>query len=369
MFNSNLLSIICTAVISAVIVYFIMKNQNKESTKDEFKSIHTFPSPIKEVIDNFLTETECNEIIELSKPRLNKSTVGFDTNGNYRSRQTMDADLGLEETNGLSKITTLAEKLTGYPRSNFEPFNIVNYQQNNFFKYHTDSCNPFNDEKYKDCLDQTHTSGGRHYTILVYLNSNYVGGETHFPEIKTTIKRPTGSIMLFENYQQNTIESNKQAIHAGTPVIGGEKWILNLWIRDKIFDPDVAITVDPDMDYYKPQHQEDPDQSEPDQSEPDQTDPDQTEPVDLDDQSDHQDQQEQINNTLSNNLPSKKPLHFDNIFDNNQQQPMPQSMQQPMPQQMQQGMPQPMQQGMPQSMQQRMPQQPNQMFQTVYNKI
>ena len=122
MFNSNLLPIICTAIISAAIVYFIMKNQNKESTKDEFKSIHTFPSPIKEVIDNFLTETECNEIIELSKPRLNKSTIGFDTNGNYRSRQTMDADLGLEETNGLSKITTLAEKLTGYPRSNFEPF-------------------------------------------------------------------------------------------------------------------------------------------------------------------------------------------------------------------------------------------------------
>ena len=82
--------------------------------------------------------------------------------------------------------------------------------------------------------------GGRKYTVLIYLNDDYEGGETHFKILDTKIKGNTGDIVFFKNMLKDSQQSDPNSIHSGTPIKSGEKWLLNLWIRDRPYNLDYS---------------------------------------------------------------------------------------------------------------------------------
>jgi predicted 2-oxoglutarate/Fe(II)-dependent dioxygenase YbiX len=69
------------------------------------------------------------------------------------------------------------------------------------------------------------TSVGRIISALVYLNSDYDGGELEFPNFKIKIKPEPGMLILFP--------SNFAYSHIAHPVTLGTKYSLVTWIKDR----------------------------------------------------------------------------------------------------------------------------------------
>ena len=64
-------------------------------------------------------------------------------------------------------------------------------------------------------------------TVILYLNDGFQGGQTEFPLLGITVTPRQGDLLYF-HYPTDTAD---QLLHAGLPVIAGEKRIATLWIR------------------------------------------------------------------------------------------------------------------------------------------
>jgi len=190
--------------------------------------------PILGFVNNVLTPKECNEIIELGKQVVEPSIVGFDMQTDNSVRNSSHGWLESEKHPALLRVSLMLEHLTGFPRINQEPFQIVKYGPGQYYKYHLDSCNPEADD-YEHCIENAKESGFRKYTFIIYLNDDYEGGTTHFSEINKHIKGKKGQAVYFKNIKDNNIDSEPISLHAGTEVRKGYKWIINCWIRTKAY--------------------------------------------------------------------------------------------------------------------------------------
>lgn len=74
-------------------------------------------------------------------------------------------------------------------------------------------------------------SNDRIATLIVYLNDGFSGGETEFPLLDLKITPKRGRALYFEYKYIDDI--NRSTLHAGLPIIKGEKWIITIWIRQK----------------------------------------------------------------------------------------------------------------------------------------
>jgi prolyl 4-hydroxylase len=66
----------------------------------------------------------------------------------------------------------------------------------------------------------------------MYLNAPKEGGGTAFPNIGLTVTAKKGSAVYFENVDLNG-HVDTQTLHAGLPVLAGEKWIATKWLRER----------------------------------------------------------------------------------------------------------------------------------------
>ncbi len=85
----------------------------------------------------------------------------------------------------------------------YEPLRVYRYEVGHHFGLHS---------------DQSYARGDAHslLTLLVYLDDDFDGGETEFPEQATTIVPRTGSALWFQH----------ALLHAGTRVTRGTKHVL-----------------------------------------------------------------------------------------------------------------------------------------------
>lgn len=73
-------------------------------------------------------------------------------------------------------------------------------------------------------------------TALVYLNSGYEGGHTAFPATGISYRGELGDAIVFRNVLDDGRPDHK-SVHAGLPVISGEKYLASRWIRSRpVFD-------------------------------------------------------------------------------------------------------------------------------------
>jgi prolyl 4-hydroxylase len=84
--------------------------------------------------------------------------------------------------------------------------------------------------------------GARFGTLLLYLNEGMAGGETSFPRWSNaetfhelSIKPEVGKAVLFYS-QLPDGNLDDLSHHAAKPVTDGEKWLINLWTWDPIYD-------------------------------------------------------------------------------------------------------------------------------------
>jgi prolyl 4-hydroxylase len=53
-------------------------------------------------------------------------------------------------------------------------------------------------------------------TLVLYLNDDFTGGETHFDEVGKTIQPKPGMALLFQH----------RVLHTASPVLSGEKFVM-----------------------------------------------------------------------------------------------------------------------------------------------
>lgn len=232
--KTNLTYLILLVFLIIIIIFYILtsKNTNLKEPWINILNMKKYPKPILGFKDNVLSKKECKELINLAKLKCEPSIVGFNNKFNKSSRYSYHGWISHDHSPLVEKITLLCERLSGVSRKNFEKFQLVYYPPGGFYKYHLDSCNKLASD-YNDCLKNGNKKGFRWGTILFYLNDDFSGGSTHFPNINTEIPAKQGRCVMFKNLKDNTNESDEKSLHAGMEVKNGTKYIINCWIRTK----------------------------------------------------------------------------------------------------------------------------------------
>jgi prolyl 4-hydroxylase len=114
---------------------------------------------------------------------------------------------------------------------NGELLSILRYQTSQEYKPHHD----YLEEDTHD-YSKVKASGQRVATLLTYLNEGYEGGETAFPKRNIAYKGQTGDALYFKNVDHKGHPADT-SLHAGRPIVSGEKWLATLWCREKPFWP------------------------------------------------------------------------------------------------------------------------------------
>ncbi len=195
----------------------------------ECSIVFTLSSPNVAVIDGILSDKECDQLISLSRSKLKRSEViDRASGGNQVSlvRTSEGAHFELGENAVVQLLEKRIEALTGFPVVNGEPLQILHYGVGGEYLAHHDYFDPV-DPGSKTHLDR---GGQRLATMVIYLNDVPLGGGTGFPDIEMTVRPRKGSCVYFEYCNQNNQLDNR-LLHAGLPVVKGDKWIATKWIR------------------------------------------------------------------------------------------------------------------------------------------
>ena len=102
-----------------------------------------------------------------------------------------------------------------------EALTVLRYRPGQQFRLHS------------DILPQVRNQ--RVATVLVYLNDDFTGGETSFPDHGLVIRPRVGDAIIFDNVDAAG-HALATARHAGEPVRSGVKWLATRWIRARPFD-------------------------------------------------------------------------------------------------------------------------------------
>jgi predicted 2-oxoglutarate/Fe(II)-dependent dioxygenase YbiX len=120
----------------------------------------------------------------------------------------------------------------GYPMQHFETPMVLHYTVGQQITPHFD----FIDAKASDYADQIREQGQRMITFLLYLNDDYDGGETTFPELGIVHRGTAGGGLYFINAHAD-LTPNRSMLHTGSPPVRGEKWVVSQFIVSKRLRP------------------------------------------------------------------------------------------------------------------------------------
>ena len=166
------------------------------------------------VIKNFISGEVCDFLINTDTSSFHVSRVGSGVT-QQDNRHSKNRMVSLTEY-GVSEIYEKCSKFTNMPLSHIEQLSVVKYEEGGFFLDHKDA----------------EPSVPRQYTIILYLNDDYEGGETEFPLLKKKYKLKKGDALFFNNYDTYG-NISEQSTHRGNKVISGVKYICNVWIHSE----------------------------------------------------------------------------------------------------------------------------------------
>lgn len=197
-------------------------------------------SPQCALFGNFLSQTECEELIALAKATMQRSMVidvesgASGVNMAHRSSDSTFIEHGSSQL--VSRMQERAALLVGCPVTHFEHTAVTRYGAGHKFGEHVD---------YLHHADSPHPpvfgdEGDRVATLIVYLNEVQEGGATVFPVAGLEVRPQRGSALYF-SYLEAGQSMDAASLHAGAAIDKGEKWIATIWMHARPFSaPEVA---------------------------------------------------------------------------------------------------------------------------------
>jgi prolyl 4-hydroxylase len=181
---------------------------------------------------NFIPASWCSFFIRLSAEKLKPALVYDAANKrNYRAqtRTNSIAEFNLMENDFIHFL--MQERMSracGVPMNHMEGTAILNYQPGEESSNHFD----FVDPGMTNYAQEIAENGQRIITFLIYLNADYEGGTTDFPLLGLSNKGKLGEGLYFVNALPDGT-ADKRTLHAGSPPVSGQKWIVSQFIRNR----------------------------------------------------------------------------------------------------------------------------------------
>jgi prolyl 4-hydroxylase len=197
----------------------------------QFQPVISISSPRVMVFDKLLSDTECDSLIALSEAKMYQSTVVDPATGQHvphPERISRGTHLEHQTSDVVKAIEARITQLFGFALNQQEAIQILHYQVGGEYKPHYDFFPPA-DAGSQAAIAQ---AGQRLATLIMYLNTPTAGGTTDLPNIGLSVTAKKGSAVYFENIAPDGNPDN-YSLHAGMPVLAGEKWIATKWLRER----------------------------------------------------------------------------------------------------------------------------------------
>jgi hypothetical protein len=159
------------------------------------------------VEENFISPSECQELIDLSKANKEEIPYGNETRGGDTFLTTLDGIYFDEGKNSVvERVTNLCKNFDD--RVVIDYAGVVRWPVGTFMKPHIDPHRPNQEPDL--------------FAAVLYLNDDFTGGYTGFEEYE--VKPETGKLLLF---------SNSIYKHHVTKIEGVERFALSIWYNRK----------------------------------------------------------------------------------------------------------------------------------------
>ncbi|KAG8039340.1 hypothetical protein GUJ93_ZPchr0039g14220 [Zizania palustris] len=200
--------------------------------------------------EQFLSYDEASHLVSLARAELKRSAVADNLSGKSELSDARTSS-GTFISKGKDPIVAgIEEKIAAWtflPKENGEDIQVLRYKHGEKYEKHYDY--------FTDNVNTIH-GGHRIATVLMYLTDVAEGGETVFPLAEeftdggtntedatlsecaqkgVAVKPRKGDALLFFNLSPDA-SKDPLSLHAGCPVIKGEKWSATKWIHVASFN-------------------------------------------------------------------------------------------------------------------------------------
>lgn len=184
------------------------------------------------VFGGLLSHEECDELVALSRSKLQRSTIlDAETGGDViHGDRTSEGTFFNRGANPLcARIEARIATLLDWPLENGEAIQILRYGPGAEYRPHHDYFDP----AWSGSAEPLKRGGQRVASVVMYLNTPACGGATTFPESNLEIGAVKGNAVFFSYDRPHPMT---RTLHAGAPVLEGEKWIATKWLRERRHD-------------------------------------------------------------------------------------------------------------------------------------
>ncbi len=189
------------------------------------------PLPRVVLFGGFLSEQECDELVALATPRMTRSETVVGATGGSEVNEVRTSDgmfFGVGEHPLCERIERRIATLLNWPVENGEGLQVLHYRPGAQYEPHYDYFDP----EQPGASTILARGGQRVGTLVMYLNTPEAGGATVFPDIGLQVAPRKGHAVFFSYPRAHP---STRTLHAGAPVIAGEKWVATKWMREREF--------------------------------------------------------------------------------------------------------------------------------------
>jgi hypothetical protein len=188
-------------------------------------------SPLVRSYGSFASAAMCQWLIERARGRLSRALVYEAISREVMAKPTRTNTAAVFNLVDTDFVLVLAQlrmaACLGIPLRQFEAITVLHYDAGEEITEHYD----FVDPSLPSYAQEIAEKGDRVVTFLVYLNDGYEGGETAFPRLGISHKGRRGEGLFFVNSERGRADT--RTLHAGRTPVGGEKWIVSQFVRDR----------------------------------------------------------------------------------------------------------------------------------------
>jgi prolyl 4-hydroxylase len=193
----------------------------------DIKVLMTVAHPRVILFGGLLSNTECDELVTLSRARMTASqVVDSDTGGEIAHEGRTSSGYGFHRgaTPLIDRIERRIAALLKWPLEQGEGLQILRYRVGQEYRPHHDYMDP----ALPGAPAFLARGGQRVASLVMYLNTPTGGGATSFPEIGLEVAAVKGNAVFFSYDRPHP---STKSLHGGMPVTDGEKWVATKWLR------------------------------------------------------------------------------------------------------------------------------------------
>lgn len=186
------------------------------------------------LIHDMFDETELERVKSQSRGRM--KTTPYMQKGSAKDYSTSRTskvfylnEIYVQDAMTLSKRIQLATKFKlKDDKYGSENYQVMNYGMGGRISGHVDSVN--SDDDQNSMSEWLKFGGVRFMTFMIYMSTVESGGRTLFPQLGISVQPRLGDALFWFNVGSK-FTYDSRAYHLGCPVLYGNKWIANKWVK------------------------------------------------------------------------------------------------------------------------------------------